>query len=351
MGLLNAEERRQLSDLLLELWGLVGPQTQQMLLGNLPLKMRSIVPQNSQPFTSIQQIISTLDGPIDRNTARLSDGRWPIVIMLADACYLAQGSEIEHELRRLYREAQLRATQHALGWSASQPAQAPALPVLEKIVNGAGRFSNVGEWMRRLTLAVGRVCRVELPRGAARGTGFLLAPQLVLTNYHVVQEVLEGQRAFGDLVVRFGYQSADQPGTVHRLAAAPLLSSPDTELDFALLQLEDAPAVVLPPGVQWQPPQTALEQGQTLFILQHPDGRPLEVAAGHLEELDLRERRVRYRVDTQPGSSGSPCFDDRWDLVALHHAAHGSTDTNQGIPVTAILERPDMRAVLQSQGA
>ena len=27
-----------------------------------------------------------------------------------------------------------------------------------------------------------------------------------------------------------------------------------------------------------------------------------------------------YRTDTEPGSSGSPCFNDPWELVALHHS-------------------------------
>lgn len=345
MGLLSAEERRQLSDLLLELWDRVGAETPRLLLMNLPLRMRAIVPLNGQPFTSIQQIISTLDGPIDRDTARLSDGRWPIVIMLADACYLAQGSGFERDLGDLYHQAQTRAARSTLGWQTGQPAQAPALLTLEKIVNTSARFSNISEWMQRLALAVRRVCRVELPRGTARGTGYLLAPRLVLTNFHVVQELLEGQQDSRDVAVRFGYQTVDQPGTLYGLAAAPLLTSPDTELDFALLQLSDAPRIELPPGVGWKPAPADLAPEQTLFILQHPDGRPLEVAVGSLRELDPQQRRVRYQVDTQPGSSGSPCFNDRWELVALHHAAH--EHTNQGIPIAAILERADVRALLQ----
>lgn len=28
---------------------------------------------------------------------------------------------------------------------------------------------------------------------------------------------------------------------------------------------------------------------------------------------------IRYRTNTLPGSSGSPCFSQGWDLVALHH--------------------------------
>ena len=30
--------------------------------------------------------------------------------------------------------------------------------------------------------------------------------------------------------------------------------------------------------------------------------------------------RVRYRTNTEEGSSGAPCFDKDWELVALHHS-------------------------------
>ncbi len=29
---------------------------------------------------------------------------------------------------------------------------------------------------------------------------------------------------------------------------------------------------------------------------------------------------IQYVSKTEPGSSGSPCFDENWNLVALHHA-------------------------------
>ena len=52
--------------------------------------------------------------------------------------------------------------------------------------------------------------------------------------------------------------------------------------------------------------------------------------------------RVRYRTNTEPGSSGSPCFDANWNLVALHHAGDPNftpgynPQYNQGIPIATI---------------
>jgi hypothetical protein len=46
---------------------------------------------------------------------------------------------------------------------------------------------------------------------------------------------------------------------------------------------------------------------------------------------------VDYEVDTEPGSSGSPVFNNRWELVALHSRA-GKGQFNQGVAVTAIVD-------------
>ncbi len=51
----------------------------------------------------------------------------------------------------------------------------------------------------------------------------------------------------------------------------------------------------------------------------------------------------RYRTNTDKGSSGSPCFDANWTLVALHHLGdpayypENKSAFNQGIPFTAIM--------------
>jgi V8-like Glu-specific endopeptidase len=53
--------------------------------------------------------------------------------------------------------------------------------------------------------------------------------------------------------------------------------------------------------------------------------------------------RVRYRTNTEEGSSGSPCFNQDWELVALHHSGDPNFERpatyNEGIPFEAILKR------------
>jgi hypothetical protein len=122
------------------------------------------------------------------------------------------------------------------------------------------------------------------------------------------------------------------------------------ELDYAFVELaSDAAADTVfgqargcvPPPANAAPPwspRTALN------ILQHPNGKPLELALDPyaIIRTNTAKTRVRYRTNTAIGSSGSPCFDKDWNLVALHHSGDPdfsrAADYNEGIPIHTIRE-------------
>jgi V8-like Glu-specific endopeptidase len=67
------------------------------------------------------------------------------------------------------------------------------------------------------------------------------------------------------------------------------------------------------------------------------------VAFDEFRELNAGGTRVTYKTNTQEGSSGSPCFDEDWQLVALHHSGDPrmkqAAEFNEGIPLAAIRAR------------
>ena len=223
---------------------------------------------------------------------------------------------------------------------------APAVPDerdLEKRVFRAG-FSDIAQWRARLGQAERAVCRIEAPAWRALGTGFLIGPDLVMTNRHVVDPF--ASQAEPPFVVRFDFKlSPDgtrlREGQTFDLARDWLVaSSPVAQLDFAVLRLVDAAGLEPTGGTAGAPPRgwitprwRELEPDETIFVIQHPHGDTLKLASGR---FDGREpTRLRYRVDTEPGSSGSPCFTAQMELVALHR---GSAEglANQGVPFDAI---------------
>jgi hypothetical protein len=120
------------------------------------------------------------------------------------------------------------------------------------------------------------------------------------------------------------------------------------ELDFALLRLAEAPgSQPVSEKTDDASPRSWVEisgrtydfpQGSPLFIVQHPSGGPLKLALDTQAILGLNSNgtRVRYRTNTAAGSSGSPCFNSEWELVALHHS--GIVKYNEGVPVALIAD-------------
>jgi hypothetical protein len=172
-----------------------------------------------------------------------------------------------------------------------------------------------------LTSAIRRaaaVCRIERPDETAIGTGFLVGPDLVLTNKHVVDAA-----GTVDLRLRFRYTSMAGGIALPLASGQPIArSSPVEELDFAALRLEspvgsDEGMEVIEPGEMQSP-----VRGDALSILQHPGGGPMKLAVSTNGVVGIIPQRatVRYVTAAAGGSSGSPCFDESWNLVAIHRA-------------------------------
>lgn len=219
------------------------------------------------------------------------------------------------------------------------------------------------------------ICRILLKQGnyAAGGTGFLVGPDTVLTCFHVLQAAIP-RDAFQttvdanqvhiefDAVLDSETGEESQPVSVG-LAEDWILhfqphSASDTnddggggfpaknELDYALIRIAE------PIGSKrgWiKLSQTDSLSNDTppkkrfLAILQHPGLREQAAAFdSELVEFNGNGTRLRYQINTEPGSSGSPCFDKNWNLVAMHHAGayqRLSQDRfNQGIPINSIVQ-------------
>lgn len=280
----------------------------------------------------------------------------------------------------------------------------PPRPELERIIRATNSFLDVNKWRSKLGQIEAQVCRIEIRSnmGMIYGTGFLLAPDVVITNYHVMESVIEGVQGCTtnmgasamprDVILRFDYKRlADgttiHPGTVYYLAAdnwlidkspmspvdnlpEPKYSLPELDqLDYALLRVNGTPGndAVGNKAEPTAPPRKWIEvltQAPTiypntaLFILQHPQGDPLQLAldTNAIIGVNANNTRISYKTNTLSGSSGSPCFNNDWELVALHHSGDPNFDLahkpvyNEGIPITAILnllERRGLKGVLR----
>jgi len=89
-----------------------------------------------------------------------------------------------------------------------------------------------------------------------------------------------------------------------------------------------------------------VQKGDRVIIVQHPGGGPKQIAFYHNVVVYAGDKRVQYLTDTLPGSSGSPVFDNEWNVVALHHSGGwlrepGSKQQyyrNEGIHINAVID-------------
>ncbi|MFE9018802.1 trypsin-like peptidase domain-containing protein [Streptomyces sp. NPDC007808] len=176
------------------------------------------------------------------------------------------------------------------------------------------------------------------------GTGFLVAPGLLLTNHHVIgdEEQLRGS------VFRFGFEDdaegRPRPVSEYRAAEGGLLhTSPGDELDYSLIAIDGQP------GREWgwlSASRTAPRTGDRVNIVQHPAGQPKQVALQHNRIAYQGGDVVQYLTSTLPGSSGSPVLDDHWQVVAIHHSGGRIPEPttgrffyrNEGILLSSVLD-------------
>jgi hypothetical protein len=221
------------------------------------------------------------------------------------------------------------------------------------------------------------VCRKGNGGRVARGTGFLVAPDLVLTCRHVLAGFSPGDDILADgnrIELYFDFAAGKEPvedvGSVlpgarkigllaqWHVASCPAtspdgmvgeLSAGDVErisksLDFVLLKLDQEVGLQPVDGSggrrrEWikLPPDELPEKlgvDDWIIIPQHPNGFPLRIDFGRFRMSDQTETRIRYSTNTAPGTSGAPCFNHKFHLVGIHNAQVGPADkplANQAI--------------------
>ncbi|MFD3724929.1 trypsin-like peptidase domain-containing protein [Streptomyces sp. NPDC058671] len=174
-----------------------------------------------------------------------------------------------------------------------------------------------------------------LPSYPHGGTGWMIAPGLLITNHHVVMARSHepGVRPYvSDEDLRLqALMSRSRFDFVENAAAAPEatageLAAWDATLDYAIVRLapdqEQRPML----RVSTRPLLVRERQRVPVNIIQHPGGMPKRVALRNNLVYRADEHDILYFTDTRGGSSGSPvCLDD-WTVVGLHRGTRKVDD-------------------------
>lgn len=183
------------------------------------------------------------------------------------------------------------------------------------------------EFLEAGLLAARAVGRLRIAGGVKKGTGVLVGENVLLTNNHVIKSSSEALDAELDLDAeenRYGTpkQCCEFELDPHRFFYSNI------NLDFTLVAVKPKGYGSLTlKDFGWHPlieQQGKIRMGDPVNIIHHPLGDNKSVTVHNSNFLFLRDDTeisdfCWYSSDTEPGSSGAPVFNNRWEIVAIHH--------------------------------
>lgn len=199
------------------------------------------------------------------------------------------------------------------------------------------------------------------------GTGFLVGDRYLLTSDHVLKDFSE----LRNLSAEFNYEkliTGDENTSVRYEVEEAIVR--DTTLDYALLRLKTnfegkeagsklnylslltdetliAPPLTFEQAEKFGSEVFELEvkkrlaranslanykkglngiDGEPVTIIQHPKGKHKQIIVSNNRVIAISEDSLYYESDAENGSSGSPVFNQEWQLVGLHRAYLSEVD-------------------------
>ncbi len=237
--------------------------------------------------------------------------------------------QIEARAGRLFETGQV--PQEAVMAAVPQDAQVERHRFLERIIAATNDLQAVN-FLPRGARTARTVARISISRNGRMipfGTGSLVSPRLLLTNNHVLPDIATAEQCTAEF-------NCELDVDMNNAMIAGYEVDPDRffitneHLDYSLVALKDGPDGRAPGDeFSWNQlieRQGKIVTGEPVNIVGHPMGRAKEMAIRNNLLQNQVDEFLHYTTDTEPGNSGSPVFNDQWEVVALHHAGVPSTD-------------------------
>lgn len=269
----------------------------------------------------------------------------------------------ETEARRRLHDERERSHEELASISARARAAAGIAQFNERII-GSDDILHI-DFLARGMLAARSVARLVYAGGLIYGTGFLCAPNALITNNHVIPTPEAAHKTVAEFEM---FDAAGVRLEIRHCELAPERFWFTSEaLDITVVAFGDTPeARACTAGLGWHPMvgmQGKIVIGESINIIQHPGGRGKSVVLHnsnllHLENDSELAPFMWYSSDTERGSSGAPVFNNRWEVVGVHHRSVPRADElgrlldEKGalIPRAAFETDPDTAVWVANQG-
>ena len=153
--------------------------------------------------------------------------------------------------------------------------------------------------------------------GVGLGTGFLIGPDLMITNHHVISTREQARSTEVSFFYEFDINEKLRSDQVTVGTADDALLYTNPELDVTLVRLQNSPKLS-----HYLPLRPVVpRENERVVIVQHPGGYLKKISLQNNLVAYADDRIVQYYTSTQAGSSGSPVLDDTFAVVAIHRGS------------------------------
>lgn len=226
---------------------------------------------------------------------------------------------------------------------------------LQKIVGPTTDFVAIS-FIERAWVSSRAVARIIDKHRRPLGTGVMVSPRLLMTNNHVIADAQAAARASVQFDYQLGLDDVPEAVTEFRFDPATFFwTSLEDQLDASLIAI--GPRITGEEALQnfgWSALSSAQDkhaEGDHVTVIEHPEGDYKQIALRENRVIGRGKKGVTlyYAADTLGGSSGSPVFNDDFEMVALHHAGGRRNDDalengdpvpddcNEGIRISVIV--------------
>ena len=186
-------------------------------------------------------------------------------------------------------------------------------------------YSNFIELIADTKQKVARVVIKEGSRTLGFATGFMVSERLLLTNWHVFNEKKDVMQSEAQFFYEYDVFGRPKQPVSFRLKPGDFFHSFEG-LDYCLVAVEPVDVSgniqLSSIGYIFLDPATGKlgdEDVELLNIIHHPGGDYKQLSIRENQFKKIMATTLWYKSDTAQGSSGSPVFNDQWQIVALHH--------------------------------
>ncbi len=319
--MLDRELHKRILDTLMRTPLTVSADGRDVLLAGIPSNVINNLHRNSQRPIDLHKIIEQLDnlGYLENTTVR------PLIIFLQNAQQSVAGTNIATDIGLIIQEIE-------------KPDQKEVILIQEHreaLIYGGSEERLDYHFFRRAIEVPKSIARLRIPRffglrqdrAIGYGTGWLITPELLFTNYHVIEArdldrrephatIEECHRQVLNMQLWFDYVDAESPHVECRCLE---LVHWNPAMDYALIRLDCTSLAESRPPLQLAQPQQ-LNREDRLNIVQYANGHPLKFAIRNNFFIGSESERsyIYYITDTENGSSGAPVCNDHWQVVGMH---------------------------------